>query len=229
VGSMGNPNASSDPALDSIDQFVTVAGRLADLPALRHPPLREVAAGLHEVALLLLDANENPTGWLYQFRNFTFRGADPEHRFGVLTERYARAKAGRELHAMKFHCGHIRTLYHEHVDGRLSELYPDDETARSAVRETFDDLGNADADMVRLIYDTVVANIDSFVADADAAVDRRDLNAAEKRRLRFKVETADLAGRADHAGAALSDLALRFAHLSGRPVITPAGAAERRP
>ena len=75
--------------------------------------------------------------------------------------------------------------------------------------------------MVRVIYTTVVAGIDRFAADIDTLLDDNDLNGAEGRRLTFKKETAELAGRASRTGDSLADLAREFSAISGRPVIPP--------
>jgi hypothetical protein len=61
-----------------------------------------------------------------------------------------------------------------------------------------------------------------FVADAEHDVDRSQFNAAEARRLAFKVESAELSQHVESLGAELSDLILRYARLAQRPVtLTP--------
>ena len=97
----------SQHALDTVDRFTEVADRLAGTPLLRDPEFRAAAAGLHEITVLLLRANENLARWLHLFRQFRFRGDDAGQRFGDLVQRYATAKAGHELHEMKFRCGDI--------------------------------------------------------------------------------------------------------------------------
>jgi hypothetical protein len=210
--------ADSKRALESIDRFVAVAGEIAELPILRRPDFRPAADALYRIAQLLLDANENLARWLHLFLQFNFHGGDARQRFLDLVQRYRTAKAGQELRQMKFRCGDISVIYWNHVAGKMSELYPSDEHDRQRAEMAFGRLANADDDMVALIYETVVAGIDGFLADAERNVDRSDLNAAEARRLAFKVASAPLSQQVERLGAELSDLVLRYARLAHRSV-----------
>ena len=81
-------------------------------------------------------------------------------------------------------------------------MFPHDQKTVEEARRVFVDLGNADQDMVAFIYDTVVGDIDNFIADAERDVDRSDLNSAEARRLEFKVASAKLSERLERLAQA---------------------------
>ena len=119
---------------------------------------------------------------------------------------------------MKFSCGDIWVIYQRNIAGQIAGMFPLDPAAGEEARQAISDLGSADADMVAFIYDTVVTAIDEFVRDAEEHVDRSDLNAAEARRLAFKVASAQLSERLERLASGLSDLVLRYARLAERPV-----------
>ena len=70
------------------------------------------------------------------------RGDDARQRFLDLVQRYRTAKAGRELREMKFRCGDISIMYHQHIAGRMADLYPSDDQAREDAQRAFFGLGS---------------------------------------------------------------------------------------
>jgi hypothetical protein len=207
----------ADQALDSIDRFIGVA-EIANLPILAMPEYKAAADDLYQIAQKLLVANENMSRWLNRFLYFDFRAPDARGRFLELDKDYRTTKAGPGFRDMKFSCGDISIIYHRNIAGKLAEMFPHDQKTVEEVRRVFIDLGNADQDMVAFIYDTVVGDIDKFIADAERDVDRSDLNSAEARRLEFKVASAKLSERLERLAAGLSDLVLQYARLADRPV-----------
>lgn len=209
---------SPQPALDSIDRFIRVGGEIAAVPLLAMPPYRAAADGLYEIARRLLDANENMARWLNRFLWFDFRDPNARSRFLELVQDYRTTKAGPGFRDMKFSCGDIWVIYQRDIADQIAGIFPFDPAAGEDARQAFSDLGSADADMVAFIYDAVVTAIDEFVRDAEQHVDRADLNAAETRRLEFKVASAQLSERLERLAGGLSDLVLRYARLAERPV-----------
>jgi hypothetical protein len=204
-------------ALDSIDRFIAVA-TVANFPLLQMPEYQGAASDLYEISQKLLVANENMSRWLNRFLLFDFRDPNARSHFLDLVTQYRTAKAGPEFRNMKFSCGDIYTIFHRRMATALTAMYPDEGEVADEIRHVFTDLSNADRDMVAFIYDTVVGGIDRFVRDAEADVDRADLNGAETRRLQFKVESAALSERLEHFASGLSDLVLQYAQLAQRPV-----------
>jgi hypothetical protein len=70
----------SQPALDSIDEFIKVGREMARVPLLMMPEYRVAAEGLYEIAQKLLDANENMARWLNRFLLFDFQTSDARAR-----------------------------------------------------------------------------------------------------------------------------------------------------
>ena len=209
-------SSDSQHALDSIDHFIGVARRISGVPALADRP--GVAEDLYIIAGKLLKANENMTRWLHRFLLFDFRGQDARSRFLSLLEEYRTTKAGPGFHDMKYSCGDIFLIYERNIKGDIPTLFPDDAEKRATSEAAFYELADADADMVAFIHETVVGQIDAFVRDVEDRLDRSDLNAAEERRLRFKVDSASLTGRLERFASELSDLVLTYARLARRPV-----------
>jgi hypothetical protein len=214
----GGQVSDTERALDKVDDFITVGARMADLPIMREPDLRSVADALGTIAEKLLRANENMAGWLYGFAQFDFRQPNARGEFGKLVGEYKKAKAGGRLRAMKFHCGEIRILYDAEIADKLGALFPGEPTAMRETADAFRALGNADDDMVALIYNTVVAGIDEFIGTAENYVDHGEIPFAEGERLRFRVASGSLSERLERLATGLSDLALRYAVLAHRPV-----------
>ncbi|MGE5289432.1 MAG: hypothetical protein ACM3ML_19970 [Micromonosporaceae bacterium] len=211
-----SPN--SQPALDSVDHFIRIAGEIAKVPILARPEYRAAADDLYQIAQRLLVANENMARWLNRFLLFDFRDPNARSRFLDLVQDYRTTKAGPGFRDMKFSCGDIFTIYDRNISGKIADMFPQDLQAGEEARQAFMDLGSADADMVAFIYDTVVADIDKFVRDAELYVDRSDFNSAEARRLAFKVAEAQLSERLERFASGLSDLVLQYARLAERPV-----------
>ena len=210
------PNAQH--ALDSVDRFISVGGEIAKVPILAKPQYRPAAEDLYEIAQKLLVSNENMARWLNRFLQFDFRGPDARGRFLALVKDYRTTKAGPGFRNMKFNCGDIGLLYQRNIAKEMDTMFPQDPQAASEAERAFNGLSNADDDMVAFIYDTVVGEIDRFVSAAEQDVDRSDLNAAEARRLQFKVASAELSERLERLGSGLSDLVLQYARLAERPV-----------
>jgi hypothetical protein len=210
--------SSNSHPLDSIDRFIKIAGEIAEVPILARPEFRAAADDLYQIAQKLLVANETMARWLNQFLLFDFRDANARSQFLDLVKAYRTKKAGPGFRDMKFNCGDIFTIYDRNISSKIVDIFPQDQRAGDEARIAFINLGSADADMVALIYDTVVADIDNFLRDAELYVDRSDFNGAETRRLEFKVAEAQLSERLERLASGLSDLVLQYAGLAGRPV-----------
>jgi hypothetical protein len=210
-------SSNADEALDSIDRFIGVA-EIANLEILAMPEYRAAVNDLYQIAQKLLVANENMTRWLNRFLYFDFRAPDAREQFMELVKDYRTTKAGGGLREMKFNCGDIWIIYQRSIADKVAAMFPQQV---ERVREVFLELGDADLDMVAFIYETVVGGIDSFVSDAEQHVDLSELNGAEERRLKFKVDSAKLSERLERFGSGLSDLVLQYARLAQRPVTLP--------
>ncbi len=209
---------SSEPALDSVDHFIRVAGDIAKIPILAMPQYRAAADDLYQIAQKLLVANENMARWLNRFLLFDFRDPNARSRFLELVNDYRSTKAGPGFRDMKFSCGDIFIIYDRNIAGKIADIFPEDQQAGAEARRAFTDLGSADTDMVAFIYDTVVADIDKFIRDTEQSVDRSDFDSAEARRLAFKVASAPLTERLERFAGELSDLVLQYARIAERPV-----------
>lgn len=206
----------SQRALDSIDRFVAVGNRLARTPALRRPEYKDLFHDLYEVAQALLEANENMARWIHEFTYFQFGSGDATERFADLVKKYETAKKGGQLHEMKFHCGDIQTIYDNRLSSELSEALKDEDQALQQARTVFEELSNADNDMVRLIHKTVVKSINDFARGAQEDLElRSNLNAAERKRLQFRTDSAMLTTKLEELGGGLSDVKLESAKLAG--------------
>lgn len=206
----------SQHALDSIDRFIAVGHEISRAPVLDRSPA--AAYDLYEIAQKLLVANENMAKWLNRFLYFDFRDPAARTQFLDLVEDYRNTKSGVGFHDMKFSCGDVFFIYQRNIEGKLAEIFPGDEHACDEAKQAFQRLGDADGRMVGFIYDAVIGGIDDRVRDAEDRVDRSDLNAAEEKRLKFKVSSATLTARLERFGGELSDLVLKYARLAGRPV-----------
>lgn len=211
-------SSHSQVALDSVDRFINVATEIAKLPILGLQHYKAAAEDLYQIAQKLLVANENMARWLNRFLYFDFRATDARERFLVLVQDYRTTKVGSGFRGMKFSCGDLSTIYSRNIEGKLDDMFPQDESTREEARWAFFDLGNADVDMVAFIYDTVISSIDEFIGDVEHHVDQSDLNSAEARRLAFKVASASLSERLEQFGGGLSDLVLQYARLAERRV-----------
>jgi hypothetical protein len=211
------PN-ESQRALDSVDHFVQAAADIARLPLFQEQRNRPAAADMCEIAQKLLIANEDLYRWLNLFLHFDFRDEQARHEFLKLVATYRTAKAGHKFRQLKFSCGDVWLIYPRNIEGTIDSVYAEDETTRRKAAAAFVELGSADGMMVAFIYDTVVAGIDAFVAEAEAHISQSNLNGAEMARLTFKVSSAELSQRLERFGGELADLVLVFSRLSGRPV-----------
>lgn len=205
-------------ALDSIDHFIEHATRMAKLPILAEPEYRPAAVDLFEIAQKLMVSNENMARWLNVFLQFDFTPPEAGGAFRKLVVKYRTTKAGPGFHDMKFRCGDIWTIYHRSINSKLPELFPNDNAGADAVRHAFDELSNADDNLVAFIYDTVIGGIDHFVDTAEDRLDQGDINGAEAARLRFKADARNLSTRLVSFAGGLADLVLAYARLAGRPV-----------
>ena len=209
--------SSSHLGLDTIDRFVTVANEIAAMPVLRSPGFTQTAGALYDISRKLLIANENLARWLNRFLYFDFQDDGAGRRFRKTVRKYRNAKAAGKLREMKFRCGDIRIIYDKDIGHRLPEMYPD-EQAQESTAIAFSELYSADIDMVNLIYNDVVAGIERFCAEAGDFVDHSKFNEAEALRLEYKVSSADLSQHVERLADRLSDLVLKFAQVTGRPV-----------
>lgn len=213
--------AETGRALDRVDRFVGVGRELARQQILSRPTYSIALEHLVEVIQILLDANENMARWLNRFTQFYFRADDAQQRFLELAAEYRTAKSGPELRQMKWPCGDIRQIYDTRIRPDITDSFVQTDAPREQIDRldaAFAGLGDADADMVAFIYDTVVGGIDEFLEGAEPAVDRGDLDAAEEARLQFKVRAGELSERLERLGGGLADLVLDFARLAGRSV-----------
>jgi hypothetical protein len=205
-------------ALDSIDRFIVVGGEMAKSPILMRPENVEAADDLYEIAQTLLTSNENMARWLNRFLQFDFRSPTARTDFLQLVAEYRTTKSGQGFHAMKFPCGEIFDIYERRVAASIDQVFPNDQLAQQDAKSAFDELGNADNDMVAFIYEGVIGDIDAFLQIAEPAVDRSDLNGAEAGRLEFKVASADLSERLERLAGGLASLVLQYARLAKRSV-----------
>jgi hypothetical protein len=208
----------AERALDGFDRMVTVGREIAKVPILAMPQYRAAVEDLYEIAQKLLLANENMARWLNRFLQFDFRAPDARGRFLELAQEYQTTKTGAGFRSLKFSCGDIGIIYARNIATKIPEMFPQDQQAAEKARRAFTYIIHADDDMVAFIYDTVVPDIDRFVADAEHHVDRSELNFAEERRLKFKVAAAPISERLERLGSGLSDLVLECARLAERPV-----------
>jgi hypothetical protein len=209
----------SHRALDAVDHFIEVGSRIAELEVMKSAGLRPATAALQDIANMLLNANEHMAGWLNDFTRFNFRTSDAASRFLALVAKYDTAKRGGKMRRMKASCGDIGIIYNDQIASRLDEIYPDDkDVGRVDVRAAFSELSGSDDDMVELMYNTVIGGIDEFIKDTEPLIDRSRLNSAEARRLRFRVDSADLSERLERLANGLSDLILTYARITGIPV-----------
>lgn len=213
--------AETARALDTVDRFIGVGRELARQQILAGPTYSVALEHLIEVIQILLDANENMARWLNRFTQFDLRAEDARPRFLELVAQYRTAKSGAELRQMKWPCGDIRQIYDSQIRPNITDFFVQTEAPKDQLDRldaAFAGLGDADEDMVAFIYDTVVGGIDGFLADAEPAVDRGDLDAAEEARLQFKVRARELSEHLERLGGGLADLVLAFARLGGRSV-----------
>ncbi len=120
-------------ALDSIDRFIGVA-EIANLPILSMPEYRAAANDLYQIAQKLLIANENMSRWLNRFLYFDFRAPDARAQFLNLVQDYRTTKAGRGFRDMKFSCGDIFIIYQQNIEGKIVEMFPQDDRAANEAR-----------------------------------------------------------------------------------------------
>jgi hypothetical protein len=213
--------AETARALDTVDRFVDVGRELARQQILARPTYSVALDHLIEVIQILLDANENMARWLNRFTQFDFRAHGARQRFLELVAEYRTAKSGPELRQMKWPCGDIRQIYDTQIRPNITDFFVQTDASKAQLDRldaAFIGLGDADEDMVAFIYDTVVGGIDEFLTDAEPAVDRDDLDAAEEARLQFKVRARELSEHLERLGGGLADLVLDFARLAGRSV-----------
>ncbi len=205
----------STAALDPIDEFTAIAVRTAEVTASRDGKLAAASAALCDVAQRLLASNRHTASWLSQFTSFDIGGADAAARFRKLRDEFNTAKAGPELHRMKFRCRDLGAIFDREIKPELDRIFPGDLAAQQEIEQVFDRLPGADDDMVDFIHSQLVQVIDRYVADVLPPLQDGRPNVAERRRLAFDRDTAPLMERLIHLGGALSDLVLAFADEAG--------------
>lgn len=200
---------------------VDIGHELARQEILSRPTYSVALENIIEVIQILLVANENMARWLNRFTQFDFRAEGARRRFLELVAQYRTAKSGPELREMKWPCGDIRQIYDTQIRPRINDVFVQTEAPQAQhdrLDSAFTGLGGADEDMVAFIYETVVGGVDGFLMQAEPAVDRGDLDAAEEARLQFKVRARELSEHLERLGGGLADLLLAFTRLAGRPV-----------
>jgi hypothetical protein len=67
------------------------------------------------VAKRLLAANRHMASWLGRFTSFAIGGVDAADRFRGLRDEFTIAKAGPELHKMKYRCSELGAIFDKKI------------------------------------------------------------------------------------------------------------------
>lgn len=206
-------------ALDPIGRFITAAKKAAGVTALDEGRFANASAAMSQVAGRLLDANSHMAGWLIRFTNLRFGSAQSTKNYSDLVDDWIKAKAGAELHKLKFRCRELFAIYKKRINPDLASIFPDDAAIRDEVDQAFESLRGTDDDMVDFIYHELVDTIDTYVEDVKGHIARSRPNDAERCRLAFDRDTAQFLERLVRFGGELSDLVLLYADKAGIDVI----------
>ncbi len=79
------------------------------------PELAAASAALCDVAKRLPAANRHMASWLGRFTSFAIGGVDAADRFRGLRDEFNIAKAGPELHKMKYRCSELGAIFDKKI------------------------------------------------------------------------------------------------------------------
>lgn len=120
-------------------------------------------------------------------------------------------KQGPDFRQLKFRCGDIGSIYYQHISSKLGGWFSN-QSKLEEVQGIFNQLTNADNDMVAFTYDYVVKKIDHAVDRMENHVESDQMNMAEDVRLKTKTKMKNITERLERFSGELSDLVLIFAN-----------------
>jgi hypothetical protein len=211
------PTISVTADLDFMDKFVSVAKQLIRLRSLVLPQYKKAALDLYEICQRLLEANENLSRWLYRFLYFDFRQADARGAFMEAVREYSTMKSGPEFRELKFRCGDIAAIYHAEISSKIGSWFRSNKKVGQA-REAFGLLADADGSMVEFVYNRLIVDLDAYLSDVEALVEKNSFDEAEASRVAFKARLAPITRRLEQFSGELSELVIAFAHIAQQPI-----------
>jgi hypothetical protein len=204
-------------AVGTLNDFIALGKEIAKLPALVLPQYQPAARDLYELCQKLLKANERLSDWLHRFRYFDFRSSDAYSKSLDTIREYKTMKNGPEFQQLKCSCADISNIYYRDISSKIAKWFSDQQKLEEATG-IFTKLTNADAEMVRFVFDTVVKRIDDFLSKMENYVDTNNLDKAEECRLDFKSDTNKIAQQLEKFSSDLSDLVISFSKIARVPV-----------
>ncbi len=195
----------ADSALGMLENLI---GLLAPLKTAAVPNPRAAASELGVVCKKLLDANESVTRWINKFRDFDLSKPTAISDFAAIAGDYRALRTGSGYQSLKFDCHEIDVIYRQHLGGKLRSLFFGNRLIEA--QAIFEQLSAADGSFVGYIHEVIFEYLNDICDSMESALDSGDLEAADKARLEFKVQTRTIYKKLEEIGVSLADLVLLF-------------------
>ena len=200
-----------------LNKFIDLGKELAKLPAMVLPQYQPFTKDMYKICQRILKSNENLMRWFNKFLYFDFLAANARGDFLQAKQEYDSMKIGPEFHQLKFSCHDIGNIYYQNIASKLGTWFADQRKLEEA-EGIFQRLTDADSSMVDFITNEFINRLDQFITKAEQFIDVDDLNGAERQRLEFKRESAQIVQMIASMNNGLSELVMSFADIARIPI-----------
>ena len=207
----------ADTGLSITKEFITIGKELAGLSDLVRPTYRSCAADLYLICKKLLEANENIVRWFNKFLYFDFTSPNASFEFKKAAADYDTMKRGHELRKLKFSCTDIENIYQKNIGKKIGSWFSNKKKVLKA-QSIFSNLSSSDGQMILFLEDTLIPLLDKFVLKMEVSVSKKNFNAAERTRLKFRKESKPLVDLISDFNDELTELVITFAKMSNTPI-----------